>query len=58
MLALWIVIGCLSLTGIGLRFIYHILGLTVSEAATVYVLMILLVAVNTAPAREIISQLF
>lgn len=58
MLMLWIVIGTLFLTGIGIRFIYRVLGLTQVEAATVYALLILLVSVNSAPARQMIAQLF
>ncbi len=58
MMALWIVIGCLFLTGIGIRFIYKVMGLTALEASAVFVLISLLVAVNTAPARELIARLF
>ncbi|MCD6280330.1 MAG: hypothetical protein J7J85_01820 [Deltaproteobacteria bacterium] len=58
MMALWIVIGCLFLTGIGIRFIYKVMGLTALEASAVFVLITLLVAVNTAPARELIARLF
>jgi len=58
MLMLWIVIGCLFLTGIGIRFMYRVLGLTPVEAAAVYVFIIILVGVNTAPARQMIAQLF
>jgi len=58
MMALWIVIGCLFLTGIGIRFIYKVMGLTALEANAVFVLITLLVAVNTAPARELIARLF
>ncbi len=58
MIALWIVIGCLFLTGIGIRFIYKVMGLTALEASAVFVLITLLVAVNTAPARELIARLF
>jgi len=57
-LALWIVIGCLFLTGIGIRFLYRVLGLTPAEATAVFVLIILLVGINTAPARQIIAQVF
>lgn len=58
MLTVWIVIGCLFMTGIGLRFTYKVLGLTPAEATAVFVLMVLLVGVNTAPARELLMQLF
>jgi hypothetical protein len=58
MLTLWIVIGCLFVTGIGVRFTYRVLGLTPVEAAAVYVLMVSLVAVNSAPAREMIALFF
>jgi hypothetical protein len=58
MLMLWIVIGCLFLTGIGIRFTYRVLGLTPVEAAAVYILIVMLVGVNTAPARQLISALF
>ncbi len=58
MLMLWIVIGCLFLTGIGIRFTYKVLGLTPVEAAAIYVLIVMLVGVNTAPARQLLSALF
>jgi hypothetical protein len=58
MLILWIVIGCLFLTGIGIRFTYKVLGLTPVEAAAVYILIVMLVGVNTAPARQLIAALF
>jgi len=58
MLMLWIVIGCLFLTGIGIRFTYKVLGLTPVEAAAVYILIVMLVGVNTAPARQQIAGLF
>jgi hypothetical protein len=58
MIALWIVIGCLFLTGIGIRFMYRVLGLTPVEATAVFVLIVMLVGVNTGPARQIIAQLF
>ena len=50
MMTLWIVIGCLFMTGIGIRFTYRVLGLTKVEATAVFVLIVLLVGVNTAPA--------
>jgi hypothetical protein len=58
MLTLWIVIGCLFLTGIGIRFMYRVLGLTPAEATAVFVLIVVLVGVNSGPARQMISQLF
>ena len=58
MLTVWIVIGCLFMTGIGLRFTYRVLGLTPAEATAVFVLMVFLVGVNTAPARELLMRLF
>ncbi|HPS92907.1 MAG: hypothetical protein ABFD70_02635 [Syntrophaceae bacterium] len=58
MIALWIVIGCLFLTGIGIRFMYRVLGLTPAEATAVFVLIVMLVGVNTGPARQFIGQLF
>lgn len=58
MITLWIVIGCLFVTGIGLRFTYRVLGLRPAEAAAVYALIVMLIAVNTAPARQLISYLF
>jgi hypothetical protein len=57
MMTLWIVIGCLFMTGIGIRFTYRVLGLTKVEAAAVFVLIVLLVGVNTAPAREALMRL-
>jgi hypothetical protein len=57
MMTLWIVIGALFMTGIGIRFTYKVLGLTRVEAAAVFVLMVALVAVNTGPAREILINL-
>jgi hypothetical protein len=58
MVALWIVIGCLFLTGIGIRFMYRVLGLTPAEATAVFVLIVMLVAVNSGPARQVIGQMF
>jgi hypothetical protein len=57
MMTLWIVIGCLFMTGIGIRFTYRVLGLTKVEATAVFVLIVLLVGVNTAPAREALMRL-
>lgn len=58
MVALWIVIGCLFMTGIGIRFMYRVLGLTPVEATAVFVLIVMLVGINSGPARQLISQLF
>jgi hypothetical protein len=58
MLTLWIVIGCLFMTGIGVRFTYKVLGLTAAEATAVFVFMVVLVGINTAPARTLLMQLF
>ncbi len=58
MLAFWIIIGCLFLTAIGLRFVYRVLGLTPAEALSVYMLIVMLVGVNSAPVRQLIAQLF
>lgn len=58
MLALWVVIGCLFMTGIGIRFTYKVLGLTPAEATAVFVLIVMLIGVNSGPARQVISQLF
>lgn len=54
----WIIIGCLFVTGIGIRFTYKVMGLKPAEATAVYVLIALLVGVNTAPVREFITLLF
>ena len=58
MITLWIVIGCLFMTGIGVRFTYRVLGLTPAEATAVFVLIVALVGVNSGPVRQIIAQLF
>ncbi len=58
MITLWIVLGCMFMTGIGIRFTYRVLGLTPAEATAVFVLVVTLVGINTAPAREILMQLF
>jgi len=58
MTALWIVIGCLFVTGIGVRFTYKVMGLKPAEAAAVFALITMLVSVNTAPVREFIALLF
>jgi hypothetical protein len=58
MISLWIVIGCLFMTGIGIRFMYRVLGLTPAEATAVFVLIVTLVGVNSGPVRQMIAQLF
>jgi hypothetical protein len=58
MITLWIVIGCMFMTGIGIRFTYRVLGLTPVEATAVYVLIVALVGVNSGPVRQMIAQLF
>lgn len=57
MLTLWIVIGALFMTGIGIRFTYKVMGLTRVEAAAVFVLVTALVAVNTGPALHLLMNL-
>ena len=52
MMTLWIVIGALFMTGIGIRFTYKVLGLTPVEASAVFVLVVTLVTINTGPARR------
>jgi hypothetical protein len=58
MITLWIVIGCMFMTGIGIRFTYRVLGLTPVEATAVFVLIVALVGVNSGPVRQIIAQFF
>jgi len=58
MITLWILIGCLFLTGLGVRFTYKVLGLTRVEAVAIYFLIITLTVVNTAPVRVLIGSLF
>jgi len=58
MMTLWIVLGALFMTGIGIRFTYRVLGLTPVEATAVYVMIVTLVGINTAPARQILMNLF
>ncbi len=57
MITLWIVIGCMFMTGIGIRFTYRVLGLTPVEATAMFILIVSLVSVNTAPAREFLMSL-
>jgi hypothetical protein len=58
MMTLWIVLGALFMTGIGIRFTYKVLGLTPAEATAVFVLVVTLISINTGPAREILMNLF
>lgn len=58
MMTLWIVIGALFMTGIGIRFTYRVLGITRVEAVAVFVMIVALVGINTAPARQLIMNLF
>jgi hypothetical protein len=58
MMTLWIVIGALFMTGIGIRFTYKVLGLTPTEATAVFIIVVTLVTINTGPAREILMNLF
>ena len=58
MLTLWIVLGALFMTGIGVRFTYRVLGLTPAEATAVFVMIVTLVGVNTGPARQLLMNLF
>lgn len=58
MITLWIVLGCLFMTGIGIRFTYRVLGLTPVEASAMFILIVMLVGVNTAPARELLMLIF
>ena len=57
MLTLWIIIGCLFMTGIGIRFTYRVLGLTPAEATAMFILIVALVGINTAPAHELLMNL-
>jgi len=57
MMTLWIVLGCLFMTGIGIRFTYRVLGLTPVEATAVFILIVTLVGINTGPARQLIMNL-
>jgi hypothetical protein len=58
MMTLWIVLGALFMTGIGIRFTYRVLGLTPVEATAVFVMIVTLVGINTAPARQLLMNLF
>jgi hypothetical protein len=58
MMTLWIVLGALFMTGIGIRFTYKVLGLTPVEATAIFVLVVTLVSINTGPARQLLMNLF
>ena len=58
MMTLWIVLGCFFMIGIGIRFTYKVLGLTPVEASAVFVLVVTLIGINTAPARQLLMNLF
>jgi hypothetical protein len=58
MLTLWIILGCMFLVGIGIRFTYRVLGLTPSEATAVFLLVVAFVGINTAPAKTFLMTLF
>jgi hypothetical protein len=58
MMTLWIVMGCLFMIGIGIRFTYKVLGLTTAEATAVFVLVVTLIGINTSPAHQVFMNLF
>ena len=58
MLTLWIVLGALFMTGIGIRFTYKVLGLNPVEATAIFILIVTLVGINTGPARQLLMNLF
>jgi hypothetical protein len=58
MLTLWIVLGALFMTGIGIRFTYKVLGLNPVEATAIFILVVTLVGINTGPARQLLMNLF
>ena len=58
MMTLWIVIGALFMTGIGIRFTYKVLGLTPVEATAIFIMVVTLVGINTGPARQLLMNLF
>jgi hypothetical protein len=57
MLTLWIIIGCLFMTGLGIRFTYRVLGLTPAEATAIFILIVMLVGINTGPAHRFLIHL-
>ena len=58
MITLWIVLGCFFCIMLGCRFTYKVLGLTRVEAVAIYLLIITLTVVNTAPIRVLIGKMF
>ncbi len=58
MITLWIVIGCMFLTGLGIRFTYKVIGITPAEAVAVFLLVVAFVGINTAPAKQFLMTLF
>lgn len=56
--SLWIVIGCLFIIGIGIRFLNKFIDLKISENITIFVMIILLIGINSSPIRIFISKLF
>ncbi len=58
MTTLWIIIGCLFMTAIGIRFVYRFLGLSKTEATIIYVLILFLILINSAPIREFVARVF
>jgi hypothetical protein len=58
MMTLWIVLGALFMTGIGIRFTYKVLGLNPVEATAIFIMVVTLVGINTGPARQLLMNLF
>jgi hypothetical protein len=58
MMTLWIVLGALFMTGIGIRFTYRVLGLNPVEATAIFIMVVTLVGINTGPARQFLMNLF
>jgi hypothetical protein len=46
------------MTGIGIRFTYRVLGLTPAEATAVFILIVMLIGINSGPARQMLAQMF
>ena len=57
MIVFWIVLGCLFMIGIGVRFTFGVLGLTPAEAAALLILIVILVGINSAPVHQFIMRL-
>ena len=57
MITLWIVLGNIFFTGLGIRFVYKAIGLTKAEAVIIYLLIIGIVALNSAPTLMFLSML-